>query len=69
MEGPDPNHFSHAYFGFGQSWDNPDLARSEESYRIALAEFRKDGRSVVDATVNGACTVFPKANWPQVIEG
>ena len=26
MDGDDPNHFSGAYFGHGQNWDNPDLA-------------------------------------------
>src|SRR5690606_1245624 len=39
LDGPDPNHFSPDYFGHGQHWDNPDLAHSEESYRIARAEF------------------------------
>lgn len=67
MHGPDPNHFSGDYFGHGQSWDNPDLSRSEESYRIALAQFQGAGRRIVDATLDGACTVFPKAPWPQVL--
>jgi hypothetical protein len=66
MEGADPNHFSARYFGHGQSWDNPDLARSEESYRIALEAYRRDGRTVRDATVGGACPVFPKADYRQL---
>lgn len=65
LEGPDPNHFSPEYFR-GQTWDNPDLANSEESYRIARAEYERDGRRIVDATINGACTVFPKADHRQV---
>ncbi|QKS30006.1 MAG: hypothetical protein FAZ92_01725 [Accumulibacter sp.] len=65
LEGPDPNHFSPEYFR-GLTWDNPDLAKSEESYRIARAEYERDGRSIVDATVNGACTVFQKADYRQV---
>jgi hypothetical protein len=66
LEGADPNHFSEQYFGFGQNWDNPDLAESEASYRQALAAFVADGRRVRDATVDGACTVFPKADFEQI---
>jgi hypothetical protein len=66
MSGADPNHFSDRYFGYGQSWDNPDLERSEESYRAALAAFRRDGRQVRDATVDGACSVFPKADYRKI---
>lgn len=65
MAGPDPNHFSDAYFAHGQSWDNPDLARSEASYRLAREAFEADGRRIVDATLDGACTVFPKARWQE----
>lgn len=61
--GADINHFSPDYFGGGQSWDNPDIDRSEESYRIARLEYEKAGRRIIDATVNGACTVFEKADY------
>ncbi len=60
MHGADPNHFAPGYFGGGQEWDNPDLPRSEQSYRVALDAFRGAGRTIVDATVGGACTIFPK---------
>lgn len=63
LDGPDPNHFSPDYFGHGQHWDNPDLAHSEESYRIARAEFEGSGRRILDATVDGACTVFDKVDY------
>lgn len=66
LDGPDPNHFSPDYFGGGQTWDNPDLNQSEESYRIARAEFEKAGRRIIDATLNGACTVFEKADYRQL---
>lgn len=62
LQGPDPNHFSPAYFS-GQQWDNPDLEESEESYRIAKEVFQADGREILDATVNGACRVFPKVDY------
>jgi hypothetical protein len=66
LVGPDTNHFSPDYFGDGQTWDNPDLTRSEESYRIARAEFEKAGRRIIDATLGGACTVFEKADYRQL---
>ncbi|MFO1337516.1 MAG: 6-hydroxymethylpterin diphosphokinase MptE-like protein [Burkholderiaceae bacterium] len=63
LVGADPNHFSDKYFGYGQTWDNPDLAQSEVSYRIALDAFQRDGREVVDATVEGGCPIFPKVDY------
>jgi hypothetical protein len=63
LEGPDPNHFSENYFGHGQTWDNPDLAHSEESFHIARREFEKTGRKIFDATVGGACPVFEKIDY------
>lgn len=66
LDGPDPNHFSPDYFGGGQTWDNPDLAHSEESYSIARVEFEKDGRRIIDATLDGACTIFEKADYRQI---
>ena len=62
LDGPDPNHFSTEYFR-GQTWDNPDLARSDESYRIARQEYEKTGRRIIDATVDGACKIFEKSNY------
>ena len=68
VEGPDINHFSSNYFGFGQSWDNPDLAKSEQSYRVAKLEYEKVGRQILDATVEGACTVFSKVDYRKVFD-
>lgn len=66
IEGDDPNHFSSNYFGHGQRWDNPDLAKSEESYRIAKEVFESDGREIIDCTVDGACQIFRKADYQQL---
>jgi len=65
LQDADPNHFSPDYFGYGQKWDNPDLIKSEEYYRIARTVFEGDGRSIVDATVNGKCDVFEKRDYKQ----
>jgi hypothetical protein len=66
LDGADPNHFCGDYFGGGQMWHNPDLEHSEESYRIARCEFEKDGRRIIDATLDGACQVFEKADYRQL---
>jgi hypothetical protein len=68
LQGADRNHFSEAYFGFGQAWDNPDLLRSEESYHAARQAFEADGRRIIDATPDGACPVFAKADLRQVLQ-
>jgi hypothetical protein len=68
LDGPDPNHFDPDYFGGGQTWDNPDLVHSEESYRIARDEYEKDGRRIIDATLDGACNIFEKADYRQLFE-
>ena len=63
MQGADPNHFSQGYFGYGQRWDTPDLVQSEISYRAALCAYHRAGRELRDATLDGACDVFPKADY------
>jgi len=68
LHGDDPNHFSKDYFGGGQEWDNPDLVNSEESYRIAKRIYEDDGREIIDATVDGACSVFRKMDLKGCLE-
>ncbi len=67
-EGDDPNHFSAAYFGKGFRWQLPDLEVSEEGYRQARQVFEAAGRSVVDATVGGKLTVFPKVDYNRLFD-
>jgi len=62
-EAADPNHFHPNYFGPGTAWQLPDLAGSEEVYRMARAFFEADGRRIVDATVGGRLAVFEKADF------
>ncbi|GGA29224.1 6-hydroxymethylpterin diphosphokinase MptE-like protein [Neptunicoccus cionae] len=68
MKGPDVNHFSPAYFS-GQTWDNPDLQRSEESYRIAREIFAAEGREIIDATLDGGCEIFVKHQLSDILGG
>jgi len=62
-QGDDPNHFSPAYFGKGFRWQLPDLDTSERSYHMARAAYESAGRQVLDATVGGKLTVFPKVPY------
>lgn len=61
--GDDPNHFDARYFGAGFRWQLPDLETSEIAYRMARAAYERAGRRIVDATVGGKLTVFPKVAY------
>lgn len=62
-QGNDPNHFAPNYFGKGAKWQLPDLDTSEIGYAMAREAYRKAGREVIDATVGGKLTIFPKADY------
>ncbi len=61
--GDDPNHFSPAYFGKGFRWQLPDFETSEVGYKMARDAYEKDGRQVLDATIGGKLTIFPKVDY------
>jgi hypothetical protein len=61
--GDDPNHFAPGYFGKGFRWQLPDLEGSERAYTLAREAYHQAGRRVLDATVGGKLTVFPKINY------
>ncbi len=62
-QGDDPNHFMPDYFGKGVRWQLPDLVTSEVGYIMAYEAYRKAGREIVDATIGGKLTVFPKVDY------
>ncbi|MBM3181999.1 MAG: DUF115 domain-containing protein [Chloroflexi bacterium] len=62
-DGDDPNHVSPDYFGKGVKWQLPDLDTSEVGYIMAYEAYRKAGREIVDATIGGKLTVFPKVDY------
>jgi hypothetical protein len=62
-QGDDPNHFSPAYFGRGFRWQLPDLDTSEIGYTFAREAYRRAGREVLDATMGGKLTIFPKVDY------
>jgi len=62
-EGADPNHFHPEYFGKGFRWQLPDLECAERAYRLAKQAYEGSGRQVLDATIGGKLTVFPKIDY------
>lgn len=65
--GPDNNHFDPAYFAKGFRWQLPALELTEAAYGLARVEFEKKGRRIVDSTVGGALTVFPRMPLDQAL--
>jgi len=62
-QGDDPNHVSPNYFGKGIKWQLPDLDTSEIGYTLARDAYKKAGREVLDATIGGKLTIFPKVDY------
>ena len=62
IEDEDKDHMHPSYFPKGIKWQLPDLTRSEVAYARARAAFEADGRRIIDATIDGACTIFEKAS-------
>ena len=59
----DESHFHPDYFPKGIKWQLPDLLRSEIDFSIARNAFEKDGREILDATIDGNCQVFKKIDY------
>ncbi|MBE0577389.1 MAG: DUF115 domain-containing protein [Desulfuromonadales bacterium] len=66
LEGEDPNHFDPNYFS-GKDWHLPDLEASELSYHLANFFYKRAGRQIFDATVDGKLTVFPKISFADAL--
>jgi hypothetical protein len=61
--GDDPDHFDSNYFGKGFRWQLPDLDTSEIAYLKAKENFAAADREILDATINGKLTIFPKVEY------
>lgn len=59
----DESHCHPGYFPKGIKWQLPDLYRSEIAYALAKKSFESDRRRVVDATIDGKCTIFEKVGF------
>ena len=62
-QGDDQDHFDAGYFGNGFRWQLPDLETSERAYQMAQEAYTQVGRQVLDATIGGKLTVFPKVAY------
>jgi hypothetical protein len=67
LRGSDENHFHPGYFS-GQKWQLPDLAASEAAYSSAKYFYERDGRRIMDATVDGKLNVFQKISFSDALE-
>lgn len=65
--GDDPNHFLPNYFGKGVKWTLPSWHQMEAAYAMARNHYEAAGRRIVDATVGGKLTVFPKVDYETVV--
>ena len=66
MSGDDSNHFDPNYFK-GLRWNLPDLDGSEVAYTSARYAFRRDDREILDATLDGKLTIFPKLTFEEAL--
>lgn len=64
----DRNHFDPNYFGPGVQWQLPDLDISERAYVLARDRYATAGRTILDATVGGKLTVFPKTDLAAIVQ-
>lgn len=55
-----PMHFDPEYFSSGQFWQTPNYKMMENSFRFAKNIFENDSREIIDATIDGKLTVYPK---------
>ncbi len=62
-QGDDQDHFNTSYFGKGFRWQLPDLETSERAYSMAREAYVQVGRQILDATIGGKLTVFPKVAY------
>lgn len=67
MKGNDPNHFDPRYFK-DMKWHTANLPKSETGYKVARAVYEKFGRRIIDATIDGKCDIFEKADYRQVLK-
>lgn len=67
-QGADPDHFDSNYFGKGFRWQLPDLETSERAYRMAHQNYADANREILDATIGGKLTVFPKVDYNSLFD-
>jgi len=64
----DQDHFDPNYFSKGFKWQLPDLVKSEFAYGLAEDAYEKDGREILDATLDGKLEVFSKVDYQTIVK-
>ncbi|MGW8142793.1 MAG: 6-hydroxymethylpterin diphosphokinase MptE-like protein [Anaerolineales bacterium] len=67
-QGEDTDHFDGNYFGKGFRWQLPDLQTSEAAYMMAKHNYLAANREILDATIDGKLTVFPKVKYSSLFD-
>lgn len=62
-DGKEENHYIKEYYKPGMVWRIPDYKGEELMYSLAKEAFEKDGREVLDATIDGKLEIFRKVNY------
>ena len=68
MSSVDNNHFHSGYFEKGSMWATPDLPGSEGDYERARLAVEESGSKILDATVDGHLSIFPKISIDAAIK-
>jgi hypothetical protein len=63
------NHFIKGYYKEGMRWDIPDYLGEEIAYRLANNAFEKEGRKILDATIDGKLEIFKKVQFLSLFGG
>lgn len=61
--GNESNHFIEGYYKKGMKWGIPNYKREELSYKLAKQAYEKDGRKILDATIDGKLDIFEKVDY------
>jgi hypothetical protein len=67
-DGNETNHFIKGYYKPGMVWDAPDYETEEFVYRLSEKAFKKNGRKIFDATINGKLDVFEKVIFNELFK-
>ena len=66
--GDEQNHFIKGYYKKGMKWSIPNYLEEEIAYSHARQTFEKDGRKILDATIDGKLNIFEKVDYYEILD-
>ncbi|MCX6168382.1 MAG: DUF115 domain-containing protein [Ignavibacteriales bacterium] len=66
--GKENNHFITGYYKKGMKWEIPDYKGEELAYKKAKEHFGKNGKKILDATVDGNLNIFEKIEFGKLFK-